>query len=420
MHTRKFQMAAVLTAALLAAGCSQGSATRTSSGEDGKTTLRYFTFSAAPDHLKDLDKIVAAFERENPKIDVVVETAPYDEYFTKLQTSIAGGTAPDTFELNYENFVTYASAGSLLDLGSVAGDGDPSVYAQESLNAFKRDGKQYALPASFSTVVLFYNKDLFEKAGVDVPTADWTWAEEQAAAAKLTDKKKGVFGDFQPVQFFEFYKTLKQAGGEFLTADGKKSAFNSPQGVKAAQWLVSKVGKTMPTEAEIGGTADYDTNLFKSGKLAMWHNGIWQFAGLKDVPFEWDVVVEPGDATRASAVFHNAVAASSTTRHGKEAWAWARFLSSSGTAATTRIESSWELPPVSDQAVLSGYLKDPKPANRQAVFDALESIALPPVIKRQQEMQDAVTKELSEAAAGRKPVPDALKAAAAAVDALLG
>ncbi|MFI7702391.1 ABC transporter substrate-binding protein [Nonomuraea sp. NPDC049480] len=412
-------LAVIAAVALLASACSQGSATRATTGADGKTTVRYFTFSAAPDHLKDLDAIEKAFEKENPKVDVVVETAPFEEYFTKLQTSIAGGTAPDSFELNYENFVTYASAGSLLDLGTVGGDGDTSVYAQESLNAFKRDGKQYALPASFSTVVLFYNKDLFEKAGVAAPTADWTWADEQAAAAKLTDRKKGVYGDFQPVQFFEFYKALKQAGGEFLSADGTKATFNGPEGVKAAQWLVGKVGKTMPTEAEIGGAADYDTNLFKSGKLAMWHNGIWQFAGLKDVPFEWDVVVEPGDASKASAVFHNAVAISSSTKNGKDAYAWARFLSSSNVAATTRIQSSWELPPVADQQVLAGYLKDPKPANRQAVFDSLKSIALPPVIKRQQEMQDAVTKHLTEAAAGRKPVEDALKAAAADVDALL-
>ncbi|MEV4061195.1 ABC transporter substrate-binding protein [Nonomuraea dietziae] len=412
--------AAALATAVLATACSQGSATRDTSADGGKVTLRYFTFSAAPDHVKDLDTIVAAFEKENPKVDVVVETAPYDQYFTKLQTSIAGGTAPDTFELNYENFVTYASAGSLLDLGSVAGDSAPAGYAKESLEAFKHEGKQYALPASFSTVVLFYNKELFEKAGVAEPTASWTWKDEQAAAEKLTDKKAGVFGDFQPVQFFEFYKTLKQAGGEFLSADGKKATFNSPEGIKAATWLVSKVGKTMPTEAEIGGTADYDTNLFKSGKLAMWHNGIWQFSGLKDVPFEWDVVVEPGDTAKASAVFHNSVAASKTTRHGKEAYAWAKFLSSSNVAATTRIQSSWELPPVSDQAVLDGYLKDPKPANRQAVFDSLQSIALPPVIKRQQEMQDAVTQELSNAAAGRVSVEEALKAAAAKVDELLG
>jgi multiple sugar transport system substrate-binding protein len=413
--------AVALAAGLLAAACSQGSATKgAESTPGGKVTLRYFTFSAAPDHVKDLDAIVTAFEKANPTVDVVVETAPYDQYFTKLQTSIAGGTAADTFELNYENFVTYASAGSLLDLGTVRGDGDDSAYAAESLAAFKHDGKQYALPESFSTVVLLYNKDLFKKAGVAEPAAGWTWADEQAAAAKLTDAKKGVFGDFQPVTFFEFYKALKQAGGEFMAADGSKTTFNGPAGVKAAKWLVGKVGKTMPTEAQIGGTADYDTNLFKSGKLAMWHNGIWQFTGLKDVPFNWDVVVEPGDATKASAVFHNSVAASAGTKHSKEAGAWARFLTSSSVAAQTRIASSWELPPVSDQAVLAGYLKDPKPANRQAVFDSLNAIALPPVIARQQEMQDAVTEALANAASGRVTVEEALKTAADKVDGLLG
>ncbi|MEO3858773.1 sugar ABC transporter substrate-binding protein [Acrocarpospora sp. B8E8] len=421
---RTTKAAAALLTAVLATACAQGSATRdTGTAPDGKVTLRYFTFSAAPDHVADLDTIVAAFEKENPRIDVVVETAPFADYFTKLQTSIAGNTAPDTFELNYENFVTYASAGSLLDLGTAAAGDDyqPSVYAAESLKAFTHGGKQFALPASFSTVVLFYNKSLFDAAGLPAPTADWTWAEEKAAAAKLTDKKKGVYGDFQPVQFFEFYKTLKQAGGEFLTADGKKTAFNSPEGVKAATWLVDKVGNTMPTEAEIGGTADYDTNLFKSGKLAMWHNGIWQFAGMADAPFEWDVVVEPGDQTKASAVFHNAIAASATTKHPAEAWAWSRFLTSSQTAATTRIKASWELPPISDQATLAGYLDNTaKPANRQAVFDSLKSIALPPVIARQQEMQDAMTEELSNAAAGRKSVQQALTDAAATIDGLLG
>src|SRR5262245_44331150 len=87
--------------ALLAlAGCSQGSATRDSSA-DGVTTIHYMTFSAAPDHLKDLQDIINAFEAANPTIKVSVQTAPYADYFTQLQTAIAGGTAPDTFELDY-------------------------------------------------------------------------------------------------------------------------------------------------------------------------------------------------------------------------------------------------------------------------------------------------------------------------------
>ena len=85
----------------------------------------------------------------------------------------------------------------------------------------------------------------------------------------------------------------------------------------------------------------------------------------------------------------------------------------------TRLETSWELPPVADTGKVASYLTAGKPANRQAVFDSLDATGLPPVIERQQEMQDAVTKELSAAAAGRKDVATALADAQKAVDALL-
>ena len=109
-----------------------------------------------------------------------MQTAAYDDYFTSLQTQIAGGSAPDTFELNYENFVTYARSGALLDLTDLVTD--PERYYPLALEGFSDGGVQYGLPATFSDVVLIYNKDLFDAAGLDYPTADWTWADEQAAA----------------------------------------------------------------------------------------------------------------------------------------------------------------------------------------------------------------------------------------------
>jgi multiple sugar transport system substrate-binding protein len=402
--------------ALALSACSQGSATDPGTSEDGKTVVRYMNFSANDGHEKDLDAIVAAFEKENGDIDVQVETVPYADYFTKLQTAVAGGTAPDTFELNYENFVTYAKNGSLAELSGV----DKSAYQSSLVDAYASDGKQYGLPESFSNVVLFYNKTLFEQKGVDLPTADWTWADEQAAAQKLTDKAAGVWGDYQPVTYNEFYKALAQTGGEFLSEDGTKATFDSPEGVKAANWLVGKNGTTMPTEADGAGTPDFDSKLFADGKLAMWHSGIWMFGALADVPFEWDIVVEPGDTTKASAMFVNGVVASAATKNKDAAQKWLTFLTSSDTTTKTRLDTSWELPTIADQGKLSSYLDQPKPANRQAVFDALEASVLPPVIERQQEMQDAVTKELTEAAAGRKPVAQALKDAQAAVNGLLG
>lgn len=402
--------------ALALSACAQGSATNPGTAEDGKTVVRYMNFSANDGNEENLDAIVSAFEKDNSDIDVQVETVPYADYFTKLQTAVAGGTAPDTFELNYENFVTYAKNGSLAELSGV----DKAAYQASLVDAYASDGKQYGLPESFSNVVLFYNKTLFEQKGVAPPTADWTWADEQAAAAQLTDKAAGVWGDYQPVTYNEFYKALAQTGGEFLSADGRTAMFDSPEGLKAANWLIGKNGTTMPTEADGAGTPDFDSKLFADGKLAMWHSGIWMFGALAEAPFEWDVVVEPGDTEKASAMFVNGLVVSSAAKNTEAAQKWITFMSSSDIMTTTRLDASWELPPVGDQSKLAPYLEQPKPANRRAVFDALEATVLPPVIERQQEMQDAVTKELTEAAAGRKPVAQALTDAQAAVNGLLG
>lgn len=377
-------------------------------------TLTYFTFSAAPDHVEDLDAIIAAFEAENPGITIETQTAAYDDYFTSLQTQVAGGTAPDTFELNYENFVTYARSGALLDLGSAGID--TGRYYPLALEGFQDGGTQYGLPATFSDVVLIYNKALFDAAGLDYPTADWTWDDYTEAATALTDVDAGVYGGYQPVSFFEFYKSLAQAGGEFFDADGN-ATFNSEAGVAAAEWLTSKPGTVMPTLAEAGGTPGFDTNLFTSGKLAMWHNGIWQFSGLNESGIDYDISVEPGMVQSANAVFMNGVVASADTEHPEAAAKWIEFLTASPTTVETRLASSWELPAVNDEAAFASYLEITPPDNRQAVLDALDNIALPPVIERQAEMQEIVGQALERIADGAD-AQTTLDEAAAEVDAL--
>jgi len=384
-----------------------------------QVTLTYFTFSAAPDHLADLDAIVQAFEQKNPNISIEVQTAAYTDYFTKLQTQVASGSAPDTFELNYENSVAYASSGALLDLTPLASadaDFDPSVYYPKAYEVFQADGRQFGVPEQFSDVLLFYNKDLFDAADVDYPDASWTWEDERAAAEKLTDAANGVWGHFQPIQFFEFYKVLAQNGGSFFSADGTTSTFNDAKGVEAANWLIGKLDKTMPSDA-FG--PDQDSALFKSGKLAMWHTGIWLFPALADVPFAWDVSVEPGNVRKAHHFFANAVVASATTVHPNEAWAWLRFLTSSEEAVTVRVDASWELAAVADQSLFEPYLSQTPPDNRAAVFDALADIVTPPVIEQQSQMQDIVSQALEKARLGQLSIEEALNEAAAQVDALL-
>src|SRR5947199_4780432 len=132
---------------------------------------------------------------------------------------MTGVSVSVSFGLKYENFFSYQSAGALLDLSTQATKASgfrASVYYPRAYGVFQANGKQYGVPESFSDVLLFYNKDLFDAKGVSYPTASWTWSDELTAAQKLTDSSKGIWGDFQPIQFFEFYKVLAQNGGDFL------------------------------------------------------------------------------------------------------------------------------------------------------------------------------------------------------------
>lgn len=411
MNRRLITVAALAgAAALILSGCAPAA-------DEGPVTITYTNFISNDGNEENLQAIVDAFEEENPNITVEVTTLPYGDYGTALQTDLAAGTVSDVFDIEYSNYAAFQANGVLAPLEVAA----PDAYRPSLLEAYSTDGTSYALPSSFSAVVLFYNADLFDAAGLDYPSSDWTWADEKEAALALTDQAAGVWGDHQPISFYEYYKALAQNGGDFLNEDGTAVAFNTPEGLEAAEWLVGKSGTVMPTIEQGQGTPDFDTNLFKDGKLAMMHTGIWIFGAVADVPFNWDIAVEPGNTQQASAVFSNAVGVSATSKHIEAATKWAEFLTSSTTMVDVRLNSGWELPPISDEATLATYLEKGDPANRQAVFDSLDGIALPPIVAvGQTEMQDIMGQELVEAQAGRKTVQEALDSAEARINEVIG
>lgn len=383
-------------------------------GDVEDVTITYSNFISNGGNEDNLATIIDAFEADNPGITVDVTTLPYADYFTTLQTDISAGTTADVFDIEYATYPTFQPAGVFAALDGV----DTSVYRGDVAEAYQTDGVSYALPTSFSTVVMFYNEDLFDDAGVDYPTSEWTWSDVEEAANTLTDEGSGVWGAYQPISYHEYYKVLVQAGGEFLNADGTAVAFNSPEGIDAAQWLVNKSGTVMPTPEQGAGTPDFDSSLWADGNLAMWYTGIWMFGSAGD--FNWDIAVEPGGVQNASAVFSNAVAVSATSANQDAAQRFAEYLSASQTMVDVRLSSGWELPAISDEAQLAAYLDQDSPANRQAVFDSLEAIALPPIIgANQAQMEDIIGEQLTEAAAGRLTVEEALANAEEQINSLL-
>jgi multiple sugar transport system substrate-binding protein len=418
MNRKSLAAGAVAAAALVAVtGCSsQGSPSPSGSGAADDVTITYANFISNGGNEENLQTIVDAFEDAHPGITVDVTTTDYANYFTQLQTDLAAGTQADVFDVDAGAFANIQASGVLAPLEGF----DGSAYRQGVLDTYAVDGAQFGLPTSFSNVVLFYNKELFDAAGVDYPTADWTWADQKAAAEKLTDTGAGVWGSYQPISYHEYYKAVQQAGGSFLTEDGSATAFDSEAGKRAAEWLTAKSGTVMPSAADGAGTPDFDTNLFKEGKLAMWTTGIWMIGLVGDLPFEWDIAVEPGDTQKASATFSNAVVVSQSTEHKEAAQKWAEFLTSSEEMVDVRLTAGWELPAVSDESLLAPYLEKAPPANRIAVFDSLDSVAAAPQLgANATQIQDAVGNALGEIAAGRTTVDEAIPALAAEVDGLL-
>jgi multiple sugar transport system substrate-binding protein len=389
---------------------------------EDKTQIRYLNFSAGTQHTNVLSAMEAEFEKVHPTIDVVIETLPWDGYFTKLQTLVAAGRAPDAFELNYENFVTYASRGALTDLTELVAndtDIDRSTYNARAMDVFKHEEKQFALVESFSNVVLFYNKELFDAAGQDYPQESWTWKDELTAAKALTNADLGVWGTFAPIQFWEFYKTIAQNGGSILNQDKTEVTIASRENVEALTWMVDKVNvhKVTPDKAAMSGQSPED--LFLAGKIAMLRTGIWMFGGFADAGFDWDIALEPGNTQKAHHFFANGVAISSKSPNVDAAFEWTKFMTSSDFAVKARVAAGWELPAVDNEETLKEFLEKEAPVSRNVVFDALDTAVVPPVIGNWNQLVDVVGAELEAAELGLKTPTDALFDAQAAIQGLL-
>ncbi|MEO3930493.1 sugar ABC transporter substrate-binding protein [Micromonosporaceae bacterium B7E4] len=257
-------LAAALAAALLA-GCSS------ESGDDGPVTLTYAVWGQD----EAMRQLVDAFEAKHPDIQVELQVNPWTEYWTKLQVAAQGGIAPDAFWMLGDRFQTYASNGQLLPLDDAIEEAnvDLGVYPKVLVDLFTLDGKHYGLPKDFDTIGLWYNKELFDAAGVKYPTPEWTWADVQAAAAKLTNKSTGVYGIAAPFNRQEgFYNTIAQAGGYVVSPDGKKSGYDDPKTQAGIQYWIDFVQKGhSPTPQQF---ADTDaTAQFENGKVAMYYGG---------------------------------------------------------------------------------------------------------------------------------------------------
>ncbi|MFC5500695.1 ABC transporter substrate-binding protein [Lysinimonas soli] len=329
---RHVAAAAVSTLAVtvMLAGCASAS---TSAGTGGysapsKTLSANITYALWDQtQVKAINANIAGFNKLYPNIHVNVDVTPWADYWTKIQTEATSNTLPDLFWMNGPNAKLYEANGKIEPItGEVAaGAINPSNYPKSLDELYSLNGVAYGVPKDFDTIGLWYNAAIFKEAGVDVPTKDWTWSDFSTAATAISTKlaSKGIYGaaagmDGQTT----YYDTIFQAGGGVISADGKKSMYDSTAtaaGIKF--WTDLIASKASPSIQQLTDTpAD---QWFVSGKVAMYQGGDWARSEIAAAPIAKDVQVAPlPKGVKRATVIHgvsNVVAAAGKNKQAAQA-----------------------------------------------------------------------------------------------------
>jgi multiple sugar transport system substrate-binding protein len=237
------------------------------------TNIRVVSFLTYQENATGAEsKIVDEFQKAHPEIKVDFQLLPFKDYFTLLKTRIAGGDAPDVAALNMESVQEFASLGAVADLTPFIQkeNFDLTAYYENTLKMHQYQGKQVGLPASFSDVVMLYNKDLFDKAGLPYPDGSWDWNKyvETAKALTADTNNDGVIEQFGTARaWWPLY--LFWNGTNIVTADYKKCVLTEPAAIEGLQKMVDltlkdKVAPAQEVECEWRGV---DSTVLERGLL---------------------------------------------------------------------------------------------------------------------------------------------------------
>jgi multiple sugar transport system substrate-binding protein len=371
----------------------------------------------SPEELAVWQKIVDEFQAANPNIKVKADVSDWDSYWNKLKTLYAGGTPPDVFAMDGPLYPDWASRGVLLNLQPYI-DKSPGLLDglyPNTLETYKRSDGYYGLPRDFQTIVLFYNKDMFDKAGVPYPTDKWTMNDLREAAKKLTrdtdgDGKIDQWGfspDLWDMELF-WSEAIWAHGGQVLSDDHSKTLLTEGQARDAWHFIADMVttDKSVPTPQQ---SQEFGNDPFQAGVSAMTTIGHWVVPQYAQVNFKWDVAPFPaGPAGQVTSVNSAGFVVSKDTKHADAAWEFIKYAI--GQTGQTRLtELGFAIPVLKSVAESPVYLKQTSaPINHQVFLDALKYARPKPSFKGYDEWASAVGDNLVPVWNGEKQIDEAL------------
>jgi len=288
-----------------AGGAAQGSADFTGKYDGPALTLSYwngFTGGDGP----SMDKLVAQFQSENPKIKIKQNTIQWADFYQKVPAAVTANKGPDVGVMHQDQLATNAARKVVVPVDDVAealglqeADFSPEVW-----KAGIYQDKRYGIPLDVHSLAMYLRSDDARKAGLDTLPADDASFDDALKELKSSGVSQPFWMPSKWPAHLMFLSLLWQNGGEPYAVDGSKATYDSDEGVAALTWMVDQVKKGYsPKNVAI------DTQYvgFKNNKLAVTWDGIWQINDLKgnSTPFEIAPIPKIGDQEAVWANSHH-------------------------------------------------------------------------------------------------------------------
>lgn len=408
MKYPKLLVSSIIGLTLVATGCSSSTkpssnvdqtATASATGEGKSTeqkkenvTITMSYWGSDFDKIRN-EKIKAEFVKVHPEIDVQFIQISNDAYSQKMLATMASGEPYDVIQLA-EAFYSFASKGTLEDLTPyIQRDKlDLKQYYQAAVDAYSYKGKVMGIPMRMGSMMLFYNKSLFDQAGVSYPTDNWSYSDLLNAAKKISDPANGVFGLNAPNSWWANYGAfIKPRGGSLLSADRAAFTLDSKESIEGLTFMQNLIWKdhVAPQPKEVPQGVD----LWSSGKLGMMIDGPWWVldSQTKVKDFAWDIALPPKDKVAAVPLFSNAFHITKASKHKDAAWEVLKFWTGK-TGQSILATEHGDVPSLKEIANSPAYLDlgGKAPANFKALTSGAEHAYAPEATAKWDEINNAV------------------------------
>lgn len=385
----------------------------------GKVSLMMWGGAIEEEQMKGY---LTAFNEEYPDIEVEI-ILPAD-YWPKLMSMMAAETPPDVFYMGFPEFVSYHEKGVILNLQSYI-NADPNFNESDFfpglLAAFKdRNTKEiFGIPKDWSTYVVYYNKEMFKKAGLSTPNemfgcGQWSWQDFLEAAKKLT--KDGVHGVALDAGR---WKVFPPQGGANWVQGVNKVVVDTPEFAEAIQfnadlWLKHNVAPDMTEQADQG-----PSDRFAQEKAAMYICGRWKAMAYKDLDFEWDIAPLPYNKEMYTWVDLVAYCVAKDSKNPDDAYKLASFLT--GKKGQEIMAAAGHAVPIRRSIAYSSKFAEVLPErgihNTVHLMPYYETML---VFNRWGEVWTAINRALEPVWMGDKTAVEVLKEAQKEIDSLMG